>query len=40
MDPCGFVVRLDAYDRTIVDNGGGPWHDFDTVGFCLKAPGT
>jgi hypothetical protein len=39
MDPCGYVVRLDVYDRTIVDNGGGPWHDFETVGFCLKAPG-
>ncbi len=38
MDPCGFVVRLDAYDRTIVGCGGGPRHDFDTVGFCLKAP--
>ena len=37
MQPCGYVVRLDAYDRTIVSNGGG-WHDFATVGFCLKAP--
>lgn len=37
MLPCGYVIRLDAYDRTIVSAGGG-WHDFATVGFCLKHP--
>ena len=37
LPPCGYVVRLDAYDRTIV-NCGTSWHDFDTVGFCLRAP--
>jgi hypothetical protein len=37
MQPCGYVIRLDAYDRTIVSAGGG-WHDFATVGFCLKHP--
>ena len=37
MLPCGYVIRLDVYDRTIVSAGGG-WHDFATVGFCLKHP--
>ena len=37
LPPCGYVVRLDAYDRTIV-NCGTSWHDFDTVGFCLRNP--
>jgi hypothetical protein len=37
MLPCGYVIRLDAYDRTIVSAGGG-WHSFDAVGFCLKHP--
>jgi hypothetical protein len=37
MDACGYVIRLDAYDRTIVSAGGG-WHDFATVGFCLREP--
>jgi hypothetical protein len=34
--PCGYVVRLDAVDRTIVNSGG---VGFDTpafTGFCLK----
>ena len=35
MQPCGYVVRIDAYDRTIV-SANGAWHDDDTVGFCLK----
>ena len=39
MDPCGYVIRMDAYDRTIV-NCGTSWHDYATVGFCLKAPGS
>lgn len=37
MAPCGYVVRIDAYDRTIVSGGGG-WHDYDSVGFCLRKP--
>jgi len=36
-EPCGYVVRLDAYDRTIV-HCGTSWHDFDSVGFCLRSP--
>jgi hypothetical protein len=39
MDPCGYVVRIEAHDRTIVNASGG-WHAFDTVGFCLRQPGT
>jgi hypothetical protein len=35
--PCGYVVRVDAYDRTIV-NCGTSWHVFDSVGFCLRNP--
>lgn len=36
MDPCGYVVRIDVGDRTIVSADGG-WTNHDTVGFCLKA---
>jgi hypothetical protein len=39
MDPCGYVIRMDVRDRTIVSGGSG-WHDYDTVGFCLEAPDT
>jgi hypothetical protein len=36
LDPCGYVVRLDAVDRTIVNSGsvGFDWPAF--TGFCLK----
>jgi len=37
MLPCGYVIRLDTSDRTIVSGGGG-WSNFDTVGFCLRHP--
>lgn len=37
LDPCGYVVEFDAYDRTIV-NCGTSWHDDDSVGFCLRSP--
>lgn len=37
MDPCGYTVRLHAWDRTIVGCGG-PWRDEVFVGFCLDAP--
>jgi hypothetical protein len=38
LPPCGYVVRLSAADRTIVDSGtiGNTSEAF--VGFCLKAP--
>lgn len=37
MQPCGYVVRLDVYDRTIVGGDHHGWHDFASVGFCLRA---
>jgi len=37
LPPCGYVVVLNAYDRTIVDSGFiGNYNDGST-GFCLKA---
>jgi len=36
MDPCGYVVRIDVGDRTIVSANGG-WPNSASVGFCLKA---
>ncbi len=35
MDPCGYVVRLYAHDRTIV-SGNGSWDRETFIGFCLK----
>ena len=35
LDPCGYVVRLTAYDVAIV-NCGTSWRDDATVGFCLR----
>ena len=37
MDSCGYVVRIDVSDRTIVSADGG-WTNAASVGFCLKAP--
>ena len=37
LPPCGYVIHLTAYDRTIVDCGTS-WRDDDTVGFCLRVP--
>jgi len=36
MDPCGYVVKLHVWDRTIRNSGPGS-HNYDTddVGFCL-----
>ncbi len=36
MDPCGFTVRLQVWDRTIVGCGN-RFKDEDFVGFCLVA---
>ncbi len=39
MKPCGYVVELWAYDRTIVGSQPGSWNGgYDDVGFCLRAP--
>ena len=37
MDPCGYVVRLEVADRTIVSASGG-WTNAASVGFCLLTP--
>lgn len=36
MDPCGYIVRLWARDRTIVDSGSIGFRNSDDVGFCLE----
>ena len=37
LPPCGYVIHLEAYDRTIV-NCNTSWRDDATVGFCLRNP--
>ena len=38
MTPCGYVVELRAYDRTIAGSQPGSWNPgYDDVGFCLRA---
>ena len=35
--PCGYVVVLNVWDRTIVNSGGAiGFHNSDFKGFCLK----
>lgn len=38
MEPCGYVVAVHVYDRTIVGSMPG-WHNYryDDTGFCLRA---
>ncbi len=36
MSPCGYVVRLDGSDRTIVNSGFVGWDGPAFTGFCLK----
>jgi hypothetical protein len=38
MDPCGYVIRMQAWDRTNVNSGAGThWFTWD-IGFCLEEP--
>jgi hypothetical protein len=37
MEQCGYVVRLEVGDRTIVSASGG-WSNAASVGFCLRVP--
>jgi hypothetical protein len=37
MDPCGYVVRLDVWDRTIVSCDADGWDNWASLGFCLEA---
>ncbi|UUZ47437.1 hypothetical protein LP420_29805 [Massilia sp. B-10] len=39
MPKCGYVVRLSATDRTIVNSGFVGFYNEATVGLCLKLPG-
>jgi len=36
MDPCGYVIRLDVWDRTIVSCDDDGWFSWASLGFCLK----
>lgn len=38
MDPCGYVIRLVAYDRTNYNSTGYALYTAYDVGFCLEAP--
>ena len=41
MGKCGYVVRIDAVDRTIWNSGGpGLWAVPVVLGFCLREPGS
>lgn len=37
MDPCGYVLRLQASDRTNYDSTGNHLHMSYDVGFCLES---
>ena len=34
---CGYVIRVSAVDRAIVDSQGVGHHASDSAGFCLEA---
>ncbi len=36
MDPCGYVVLLEVWDRTIASCDADGWYNRDSVGFCLE----
>lgn len=36
MEPCGYVVRIRAWDRTIANCNGNWYNDGSFVGFCLR----
>jgi hypothetical protein len=37
MKACGYVLRLNVWDRTIVDAGNASgYHGADEIGFCLE----
>ena len=48
MNPCGYVIVVEAIDRAILDSavssGHGPYYgghySYDSIGFCLKKPTT
>lgn len=36
MDPCGYVVLLEVWDRTVASCDADGWYNRDSVGFCLE----
>lgn len=38
MKPCGYNIRIDCSDRTIVNSSGANWQAADVEGFCLELP--
>jgi hypothetical protein len=38
LDACGYIVRLETIDRTIVNTDRIRWGNHDSAGFCLREP--
>jgi len=38
MEPCGYVVAIHVWDRTIINSGPGKRRSKDDEGFCLIEP--
>jgi hypothetical protein len=38
MDPCGYALTLQVWDRTNVDSGAGNNYNEASVGFCVRTP--
>jgi hypothetical protein len=38
MDPCGYSLTLQVWDRTNVDSGAHKNYDEASVGFCIRIP--
>jgi len=38
MDPCGYSLTLQVWDRTNVDSGAGNNYNEASVGFCIRTP--
>ncbi len=36
MDPCGYNIRIQVWDRTIVDSHQLGWPGSDIEGFCIE----
>jgi hypothetical protein len=38
MDPCGYALTLQVWDRTNVNSGQGNNYNEASVGFCIQIP--
>jgi hypothetical protein len=38
MQPCGYIIRVVASDRAIVNSQAVGHHASDSAGFCLEEP--